>query len=111
MRLCRCCGNVLENEQFVVEYSYADGRKRYSEFCTDCIMKSKKPKNDNNLKRGKKEMEDYIFYKKMLEQLRVSNRAYINKRKFSLEEISKDLGKKVNIRDAEGGGFIIYVEQ
>ena len=111
MRLCRCCGNILDDDKFIVEYNYGDGRKRYSESCTDCIMKKEKSKNDENIKRGKKELEDYIFYQKMLENLRVSNKAYINKRKYSLEQISKDLGKKVNIQDADCGGFIIYVEK
>ena len=55
-------------------------------------------------------MEDYIYYQKMIENLKRGGKAYINKRKFSLEEIEKDLGKKVNIRDSDYGGYIIYVE-
>lgn len=110
MRLCRCCGNVLEDEKFVSEYSYADGKKRYSEFCSDCIMNNKS-KDEDNIKKNKEKMEDYIYYKKMIENLRTSGKAYINKRKFSLEEIEKDLGKKVNVRDSDYGGYIIYVEK
>lgn len=111
MRLCRCCGRVLEDEAFCSGLDYKTNTKKYSQFCNECEMSGKKPKPKHELVFGEKELDDYIYFKKMIENLKIHGNAYINKRSFSIEEIEEALGKKVKVRDAEGGGHVIYVEK
>lgn len=110
MRVCRCCGEVLDDTMFYKTYDELNDVYRYSSFCRNCA-KLKGYNTDVRIKISKEEAEKILRFKKIVENLKIHGNAYVLHFDLDMKELEEKVGKPLNVRDAEDGGFVIYVEK
>lgn len=110
MRICRCCGEVLEEDNFYKSYDSKKDIYRYSSLCKKCT-KSKYYNIEVTQKQSKADAQKQLRFKKIVDNLKIHGNSYVLNFDVDKEQLEKEVGKKILVRDADGGGFVIYVEK